>query len=92
MNTGAWQFASGLVTVTLVAEILPFMIMPSFSVTAARPSMLPTDEEDTAGDWVPPDVPVRVCAHVRMCACACVCASVSQRVFLNACAFVRTCL
>jgi len=57
VNTGAWQFASGLVTVTLVAEILPFMIMPSFSVTAARPSMLPTDEEDTAGDWVPPEVP-----------------------------------
>ncbi len=30
-----WQFASGLVTVTLLSEILPFMLMPSFRAQAS---------------------------------------------------------
>ena len=44
---------SGLVTVTLVAEILPFMLMPSFSVPTARPDSLTYErEDDLGGNWV----------------------------------------
>jgi hypothetical protein len=37
-SASGWQFSVGLVTVFLVSEILPFMVMPSFSVPGARPA------------------------------------------------------